>query len=90
MKYHYQFVSTTTVRIELIPEDQKEAARLAKFPEADECHIDLMKLFTAGLQHYHSNSRLIKVNFMNFPKVALCSFTEVTQEKIIPIVNLAI
>lgn len=74
MKYHYQYVSSTTVRIELIPEDQKEKAQIETFEPNDLEDTALTRFFQQGLDAYSPGAQLTKTNFMNFPKVALCSY----------------
>ncbi|RZL50680.1 MAG: hypothetical protein EOP00_03230 [Pedobacter sp.] len=74
MKYHYQYVSKTTVRIELIAEDKNETAKLEKFGKIANDHPEIINYYIKGLQAYHPGAELTKTNFMSFPKVALCSF----------------
>ena len=74
MKYHYQTVSGNTVRIELIAEDQRETMLLLSLQTAEHQDQKLKAIFETGLATYAPNARLKKMNFMNFPKVALCSF----------------
>lgn len=75
MKYHYQFVSSHTVRIELIPEDKKELHLLEASAslqiQQDEI---LIAYFRKGLQAYSHDANLTLTRFMNFPKVALCTY----------------
>ena len=80
MKYHYQFVSKTTVRIELIPEDKKEKELLLGFSSELEDH-QLAELYQRGLHGYAAGTSLMRTNFMNFPNVALCSY--VVESKLI-------
>ncbi len=80
MKYHYQYVSNTSVRIELIPEDQKEK----KFMESltgtlPAQNYDLENYFNEGLLAYQPGSKLKKTSFMQYPKVALCRFETIQQ-----------
>ncbi len=84
MKYHYQFVSNTTVRIELIAEDQKETRLLESLQTADQEDQQLKVLFNAGLSSYAPKSNLKKLNFMNFPKVALCTYEKTPMAEISP------
>jgi hypothetical protein len=79
MKYHYQFVSRTTVRIELIPEDKKEIALIAKLSQGEENNQQLIELFSIGLAGYATDGTLVKTKFMNFPSVALCNYTTSTR-----------
>jgi hypothetical protein len=74
MKYHYQFVSATKVRIELIPEDQKETALIEGLSASTENNEHLLELFRKGLEGYSSEAILAVPKFMSFPKVALCSY----------------
>lgn len=76
MKYHYQYVSKTTVRIELIPEDQKETTLISVLSKASEDDKRLLELFENGLENYGNVCKLTKIKFMKFPKVALCSFVK--------------
>jgi hypothetical protein len=73
MKYHYQLVSKTKVRIELIPEDKKEIGIFESFGE-NENNDQLTEYFRVGLAAYNNEATLARINFMQFPKVALCSF----------------
>jgi len=75
MKYHYQYVSRTSVRIELIPENSKEMEQVSALTDQQMDHPQLSALYQKGLQHYKQNAMLINIRFMNFPKVALCSHT---------------
>lgn len=89
MKYHYQFVSKNSVRIELIPEDKKESALIEVLAVATETDPQLTAQFQSALSAYSKDATIEKIKFMNFPKVALCSFivaaksaaTAVQQEK---------
>lgn len=75
MKYHYQYVSKTTVRIELIPEDKKETVLIEKLSQGEEDNEQLKELFRKGLESYNAGTILTKTKFMNFPTVALCNYT---------------
>ncbi|RYE57866.1 MAG: hypothetical protein EOP48_04865 [Sphingobacteriales bacterium] len=77
MKYHYQFVSRTTVRIELIAEDKKEISLLENFDKLKEENDQLFNLYQKGLESYDLNVKLSKLKFMSFPKVALCSYSAI-------------
>lgn len=79
MKYHFQFVSRTTVRIELIAEDQREIALIEKLSQSEENNEELLGLFRKGLEAYSAGTLLIKTKFMNFPRVALCNYTTAVQ-----------
>ncbi|RZL12158.1 MAG: hypothetical protein EOO96_32445 [Pedobacter sp.] len=79
MKYHYQFVSKTTVRIELIPEDKREKELLLTFSKELDNNL-LTELFQKGLQGYAAGTSLVRTNFMSFPHVALCSY--ITEAKL--------
>ncbi len=85
MKYHYQFVSPTTVRIELIPEDQKETTLLNSLKTAGQEDQQLKAIFNAGLCSYDSNTNIKKLNFMDFPKVALCTYEKIAVTENSPI-----
>jgi len=80
MKYHYQFVSKTTVRIELIPEDKKDITLIERLTVGQEDDEELQHLFNKGLETYSAGTVLTKTKFMNFPKVALCNYTNVALE----------
>ena len=80
MKYHYQFVSRTTVRIELIPEDKKDTLLIERLLIGQENDEELQQVFNKGLETYNTGTVLTKIKFMNFPKVALCNYTNVAQE----------
>ncbi|TCC90163.1 hypothetical protein EZ428_12820 [Pedobacter frigiditerrae] len=79
MKYHYQYVSKTTVRIELIPEDRKEIALIKALSTGDENNEQLIELFSTGLASYAVGTTLVKAKFMNFPTVALCNYIKSVQ-----------
>jgi len=79
MRYHYQFVSRTTVRIELIAEDRKEAILIEKLAKSVENDEQLIELFRKGLEAYSAGTTLLKTKFMNFPKVALCNYISTVQ-----------
>ncbi|RYZ36711.1 MAG: hypothetical protein EOP49_32345 [Sphingobacteriales bacterium] len=73
MKYHYQFASRTSVRIELIPEKETEVRLLNGFaPEGD--IKALLELFGKGLKNYQQDAQLKETVFMKFPTVALIKF----------------
>lgn len=74
MKYHFQFVSKTAVRIELIAEDKRELLLLEELKSADEHYTELADLFRKAVETYDSQASLVRLKFMNFPKVALCSY----------------
>ena len=74
MKYHFQLVSNTAVRIELIPEHQTERSLLDQLIATNEQEEQLLVLFRKGIAAYHNGAKLTKIKFMNFPKVALCSY----------------
>lgn len=80
MKYHYQFVSETTVRIELIPEYKSEFALLETLSNQSADHEQLLEFFHKGLTAYQGDTMLTSTRFMNFPKVALCSFSYLPQQ----------
>jgi len=89
MKYHYQFVSNHSVRIELIPEDRKE---LHFLETSASLQIQQDEILTAyyrkGLQAYSRDANLTLTRFMNFPKVALCTYEtqHMTIEKVVNII----
>ena len=74
MKYHYMRISPTTVRIELIPEDNSEKMLLQDLAQGGPEDQALNKLFENGLAIYQSSTKLMSKKFMDFPRVALCSF----------------
>ena len=67
-------VSTTTVRIELLPEDKAEELLLQQLAFADPEDPALSKLFETAIALYHPKLEITSKNFMEFPKVALCSY----------------
>ena len=79
MKYHFQFVSKTTVRIELIAEDKKETTLIEKLAQAEDDNAQLIDLYNKALKAYNGHTTLIKVKFMNFPRVALCNYTTLVE-----------
>ncbi|WP_138765731.1 hypothetical protein [Pedobacter xixiisoli] len=78
MKYHYMRISSTTVRIELIPEDNAEKLILQELAQDSTDDLGLTKLFENGLAIYQPQAKLITKTFMDFPRVALCNFQLVT------------
>ncbi|MGF1923766.1 MAG: hypothetical protein ACQUHE_06275 [Bacteroidia bacterium] len=75
MKYHYQLVSKSKVRIELIPEDKAETKLLKTLTQTDnEKNEQILAYFNIGLEAYSQGATPTKIAFMQFPKVALCSF----------------
>lgn len=74
MKYHYMRISPTTVRIELIPEDNMEKITLQKLAHSEIDDKELNTLFQKALNIYQPNAFLASKNFMDFPRVAICSF----------------
>lgn len=77
MKYHYQYVSPKSVRIELIAEDRKESEQLHEFDNSGAYDQKLKALYGAALIPYALSSIITKINFMEFPKVALVSYERV-------------
>jgi len=90
MKYHYQFVSNHSVRIELIPEDRKELHLLELSSASLQIQQDevLIAYFRKGLAAYSRDANLTLTRFMNFPKVALCTYEtqHITIEKVVNII----
>ena len=74
MKYHYQFVSKTSARIELIPEKESERKLIAGLVLNGKTDDVLNQLFVKGLANYEADVTLTETVFMNFPTVALCRF----------------
>ncbi len=74
MKYHFMRVSTTTVRIELLPEDKAEELLLQQLALTDPEDPTLSKLFETAIALYHPQLEITNKSFMEFPKVALCSY----------------
>jgi hypothetical protein len=74
MKYHFQYVSKTSVRIQLIPENPKESILLSTLSSSAENNPELTSFFQQGLKNYSTGATLTKTRFMDFPKVALCTF----------------
>lgn len=79
MKYHYQYVSASTVRIELIAEDKNEIALLENMKGSTLEDTRLKTLFATALESYVDDSDVTRINFMDFPKVALVSFKKNAQ-----------
>lgn len=77
MKYHYQYVSARSVRIELIPEDRKESSLLESLDSEAKDEKTLNELFSQPLTTYAPGTSITKINFMDFPRVALISFEKV-------------
>jgi hypothetical protein len=76
MKFHYQYVSKNSVRIELIPEDPKEKKLFEEIPGWDREDLQLRQFYQSGLENYSTGTALIRINFMSFPKVAICTFAQ--------------
>ncbi len=77
MKYHYQLVSKFKVRIELIPEDKAETTLLQRLTlDQKQSNEEILVYFNSGLEAYSTGAKPTKIAFMQYPKVALCSFTE--------------
>lgn len=74
MKYHFQLVSKTAVRIELIAEHKAEQIELDEFAQSNEQDEKLLALFRKGITAYHNGATLTQTKFMSFPKVALCTY----------------
>ena len=81
MKYHYQYVSNFTVRIELVPEHRHEIELLEKLKPSQTLNEELNLIFNKGLKTYIDHAELTTTKFMNFPRVALCSFTNAEKQK---------
>lgn len=86
MKYHYQFASKSSARIELIPENDSEKELIASFIK-DESNPELTELFAKGFENYQAKARLTETVFMNFPTVALCRFQVIKETKPSTFVN---
>lgn len=75
MKYHYQLVSKFKVRIELIPEDKAETKLLTRLTQPEnEMNEQILAYFHIGVEAYSDGAKPTKIAFMQFPKVALCTF----------------
>lgn len=70
-------VSTTTVRIELLPEDKAEELLLQQLALTDPDNPSLSELFEKAIALYHPKLKITNKSFMEFPKVALCSYRSV-------------
>lgn len=79
MKYHYQFVSKSIVRIEIIPEDQKDISLIETFSTSTENDPNLNQLFRKGFGAYDTKAELKRLKFMSFPRVALCFYSAVDE-----------
>jgi|GEM_PF-3129930 len=78
MKYHFMRVSTTTVRIELLPEDKAEELLLQQLALTGPDHPNLSELFEKAIALYHPKLEITSKSFMEFPKVALCSYRNIS------------
>lgn len=76
MKFHYQYVSKSSIRIELIPEDPQEKKLIEEITEWDMEDLQLRQFYQAGLENHSTGSSLTRINFMAFPKVAICAFAQ--------------
>ncbi len=75
MKYDYQLVSKSKVRIELILEDKAETKLLTRLTQPEnELNEQILAYFNIGVEAYSQGATPTKIAFMQFPKVALCSF----------------
>lgn len=77
MKYHYQYVSPKSVRIELIPEDKGESTLLESLTSTAKNEIFVAELFAQPVSTYAPDTTITKINFMDYPKVALVSFEKI-------------
>lgn len=77
MKYHFMRVSIASVRIELIPENQAEKLLLQQLTLASPDAPALSQLFENAMQLFQPNTLLTSKTFMEFPRVALCSYQTV-------------
>lgn len=68
-------VSITTVRIELLPEDKAEEFLLQQLALTNTDNPSLSELFEKAIAIYHPKLVITNKSFMEFPKVALCSYT---------------
>ncbi len=80
MKYHYQYVSRTSVRVQLIAEDPKEKQLLEKLVDPNLLDTQLEAIFHRAVENYTTGASVTKIRFMDFPNIALCSFA--LQQKI--------
>jgi len=78
MKHHFMRVSPTSVRIELIPENTAEKELLQQLAMTGTTAPALTQLFEKAVQLYQADSILLSKNFMEFPRVALCTYQPVT------------
>jgi hypothetical protein len=78
MKYHFMRVSPTSVRIELIPENTAEKDLLQQLALSGSADPALSVLFEKAMQLYQADTVLLSKNFMEFPRVALCTYQLVT------------
>ena len=74
MKYHYQFVSKNSARVELIAEYDSELALIAEAAKIGKASAELLSLFRKGIANYLPGAVESETVFMNFPTVALCKF----------------
>ncbi len=81
MKYHYQYVSSNSVRIELIPEDRGETNMLKSLKMDEKNDTVLKELFQLPLSNYMPTSKITRITFMEFPKVALITFDKIAVEE---------
>lgn len=79
MKCHYQYVSATTVRIELIAEDQHESTKLASLGTKEIPDTELEHYFKNGVSEYAKGVQTTQIRYMQFPIVALCRFEKITE-----------
>lgn len=71
-------VSPTSVRIELIPENTAEKDLLQQLALSGSADPALSVLFEKAMQLYQADTVLLGKNFMEFPRVALCTYQLVT------------
>lgn len=77
MKYHYQYISPTTVRVELIPENPQEITELKRIGKIEIQHPSLDQYYKLGVSEYAKGIQLTRVRYMQFPTVALCGFEKI-------------
>lgn len=67
-------ISASTVRIELIPEDQTEKLTLHQLAQVAQEDTALKNLFHTAIKVYDTRAAMVSLRFMEFPRVALCRF----------------
>lgn len=67
-------VSNASVRIQLIPENAEEKSLLQSLSHPEMAAATLSQLYAKALDSYQPNASIVAQKFMEFPRVALCTY----------------